>query len=94
MRVKLRDLEEVPELARGLRPNFDNEPTWEKAALVLSLLQAGNVTPRVAAEFLSQLIPEQREFWLRVTATVEERFYGGLLAMFTMEDCDDEPEDQ
>lgn len=74
--------EEYAQLVRDYRQGKDVND-FEIAATALSLVQIVNVSPRTVADALSQLLPEQREFWLRVEATLYERFIGGMTHMLT-----------
>ncbi len=42
------------------------------------------VPREVMFDALADLVPSQREFWLRCEATDRERFIGGMTALFTM----------
>lgn len=71
-----------------LRPNLRNEQPFEIACSVLQQLswqRPTEVSVPEACDVLAELIPDQRDFWLRVGATYNERFIGGLTALFESE---------
>lgn len=70
-----------------LRPNLRDEQPFEIVCGVLTQLAYGHhkCTVPEACDALAELIPDQREFWLRVGATYNERFIGGLTALFESE---------
>lgn len=76
--------EEYAQLVRDYRRGKDVND-FEIAATALSLVQIFNVSPRTVADALSLLLPGQREFWLRVEATLYERFMGGMTHLLTEE---------
>jgi hypothetical protein len=43
-----------------------------------------HVSREVLFDALAELIPSQREFWLRCEATDRERFIGGMTALFEL----------
>lgn len=75
----------------GFRPQLRSEPSFEKFATLFGMWKLFNildkpdhvVMPETLADACAELIPEQREFWLRVEATMRDRFVGGLTALMS-----------
>src|SRR3990172_8773825 len=71
---------------RILRPQLWDAPDFEKVAAVISyachLPMSKIVRVEEVCEALADLLPEQREFWLRVDATHNIRFVESMTAMF------------
>jgi len=66
-----------------LRPQLWDAPDFEKAAFLLHHGMAGGLTKwDDVTDALAELIPEQREFWLRVQATWNAQFLAAVTWMF------------
>ena len=68
-----------------VRPQLWDAPPHEKAAFVLAHAIQGSGKWEETTDALAELIPEQREFWLRVQATWNAHFIEAMTAMFTEE---------
>ena len=74
-----------------LRPQLWEAPDFEKVAFVLrdACCRKSTGGERIEVEdvcdALAELMPEQREFWLRVEATERTQFIEGMTAMFSKE---------
>lgn len=71
-----------------VRPQLWDAPDFERVAYVLShVTRKGHDEGWTdITDALAELVPEQREFWLRVQATWNTQFTAAMVAMF------DEPE--
>lgn len=68
-----------------VRPQIWDAPEHEKVAFLLShgLSNGGGVSQWIdLTDALAELIPENREFWLRVQATWNTQFTEAMAAMF------------
>ena len=75
-----------------VRPELWDAPDFEKVAFVLShVTQKGNHEDwQDITDALAELVPEQREFWLRVQATWNTQFTEAMTAMFEKPDLTDD----
>lgn len=73
----------------SLRPALRQEHPFEIVCSVIAVrdllltCQSKSLLRRDLFDVLAELIPEQREFWLRCEATDHERFIGGMTSLFT-----------
>lgn len=79
------------------RPQLRIESDFEKMATLLGTFDVLNqiggdkrVLKETFCDACAELIPEQREFWLRVEATIKERFINGFTALMRGPDDDDD----
>lgn len=76
--------DELIELARSLRSKWDTDSEVDRVATLIGMAQIIVCSNHTMAEAISEVVPpEHREFWLRVEATIEERFRNGIMAMFS-----------
>lgn len=70
------------------RPNLLDERDFERVAAVLQYMRFhhGEWTPETVTDALAELLPDQREFWLRVGATANIRLVEGMTYMFQDKD--------
>ena len=74
-----------------VRPQVWEAPDHEKVAFLMHHGFAEGITKwDVVTDALAELIPEQREFWLRVQATWNAQFLAGMTAMFEKPDLTDD----
>lgn len=73
---------------RALIPGLQELSDHERVARLFS----GEPCLRGLPEVLAALVPESREFWMRVQAEIEFRFIKGLTALFNEEVPCDEPD--
>lgn len=76
-----------------LKPGLRSEPDYSIVTFLVSMRDLIQITstkkrprrvPReVMFDAMAELIPSQREFWLRCEATDRERFIGGMTFLFT-----------
>lgn len=66
-----------------VRPEVWEAPDFEKVSFLMHHgMSEGTKTWDDVTDALAELIPEQREFWLRVQATWNTQFLAGLRNMF------------
>lgn len=68
-----------------IRPQLWEAPEWERVAFVLHYAMVQRRKGEdwdVVTDALAELIPENREFWLRVQATWNTQFLEAFTAMF------------
>ena len=66
-----------------VRPQIWDAPDYEKAAFLIAHgMSKGSVAWSDMTDALAELIPEQREFWLRAQATWDTQFVDAMTAMF------------
>lgn len=68
-----------------IRPQLWDAPEWEKVAFLLHYAMVQRRKDEdwnVVTDALAELIPENREFWLRVQATWNAQFLEASTAMF------------
>lgn len=74
---------------RLIRPNLHSEPAFARLAFVLRYACVRPASRMVhvseVCDALVELIPEQRELWLRADATDNEYFLKGMTAFFETE---------
>jgi len=73
-----------------VRPQLWKAPDFEKVAFVLNHVTRKGVHENWndITDALAELVPEQREFWLRVQATWNTQFMSGMSAMFESRSID------
>lgn len=72
-----------------IRPQLWDAPDFERVAFILHHAACTNLQPYVKksswdelTDALAEIVPEQREFWLRVQATHNEHFMKSMTFMF------------
>jgi hypothetical protein len=71
----------VIKYVNSMRPTLKDLPDFERVSAILHFSCFTNLEPYIKkptwdelTDALAELVPEQREFWLRVQATQNERF--------------------
>jgi hypothetical protein len=74
----------VAEYVKALHPGIMDKPDFERVAIVFAAVRYEKfwAVYEEVMEALAEFLPEQKEFWLRVLATVNIRFVEGMTAMF------------
>ena len=74
-----------------VRPQLWEAPDFEKVAYVLSHVTRKGFHEdwQDITDALAELVPEQREFWLRVQATWNTQFVEAMTAMFENQSLSD-----
>jgi hypothetical protein len=87
----------VIKYVNSMRPQLRDLPDFERVSAILHFSCFTNLEPFIKkptwdelTDAMAELVPEQREFWLRVQATQNERFLKAMAFILThpIDDCE------